>query len=81
MPMGPDLRSPIGNAPVYHTTETASTMDDARRLVRVAAHASGTVVVTDYQSEGAAAAPVASGTRPRTRASCSRSRSSAPTIR
>ncbi len=49
--MGSDLRSPIGNAPVYHTTETASTMDDARRLVRGGAP-SGTVVVTDFQSEG-----------------------------
>jgi len=49
--MSPDLRSPIGNAPIHHTTESASTMDDARRLVRGGAP-SGTVVVTDYQSEG-----------------------------
>ncbi|MFW5716968.1 MAG: biotin--[acetyl-CoA-carboxylase] ligase [Spirochaetota bacterium] len=43
-------RSPLA-APVYHTEETTSTMDDARRLVRNGAP-SGTVVMTDYQTSG-----------------------------
>ena len=48
-PLGADATA--GGAPVFFTALTASTMDDARRLVRQGAP-SGTVVVTDFQTAG-----------------------------
>lgn len=45
------VRNAFEGAPVYYLSETDSTMDDARALLRGDA-ASGTVVVADYQRRG-----------------------------
>jgi BirA family biotin operon repressor/biotin-[acetyl-CoA-carboxylase] ligase len=46
-----DLANPFFSAPVYHTEETSSTMEDAARLAGED-KASGFVVMTDFQTAG-----------------------------
>ena len=47
----PPLPSPWPSAPQYHLRHTRSTVEDARRLVRLAPH-DGALITADYQSHG-----------------------------